>query len=136
NGERTTLSDVGQAPTDMVTDPELHRAFVSMAGTNTVAVIDYMTKQVLARIPVGSRPVHTAMAPVLPAASGSTGTAGAYSVADHAVALSHEIWVANDSGDSVSVIDGQAMRVKATIAVDKGHHKLAFSGSKAYVSNI
>ena len=42
----------------------------------------------------------------------------------------------NDSGDSVTVIDPVTFLVKATVEVGKGHHKCAFSATKAYVTNI
>lgn len=129
-GEATTLSDVGLSPTDMVIDAELGRAFITMAGSNELTVIDYVARQVVGKVPVGARPVHAFMAPVLPPAAQRR-------LLDHPKALvSHEIWVCNDDGASVTVVDGASLRVKATIATGEGHHKMAFAGGKAYVSNI
>lgn len=118
SGEKTTLSGVGLAPTEIGVDAALGRAYVSMAGSNEVTAIDYLGKRVLGRIGVGKRPVHVYMAPSTPA----TGA--------------HRVWVGNDDGASVSVIDGQSLAVLATVGTGEGHHKMAFSGDKAYVSNI
>jgi YVTN family beta-propeller protein len=128
--EQTTLSDVGLSPTEMTFDAQLRRAYVTMAGSNDVAVIDYVGKKLIGRVPAGKRPVHIFMAPPMPSAA-------AYHVAaDGTQALSHEIWVGNDDGGSVTVFDGDTLRVKATIMTGNGHHKMAFVGTKAYVSNL
>lgn len=129
-GTATTLSDVGLSPTDMVVDPDLHRAYLTMAGSNEVAVVDYLAKKLVGKVPVGNRPVHIYMAPLMPVATAK------FSVKHDAAVLSHEIWVGNDAGASVTVFDGDTLRVKATVATDNGHHKMAFAGTKAYVSNI
>lgn len=130
-GTPTTLSNVGLSPTDMVVDPQLKRAFITMAGSNEVVAIDYVAKAVVGKVAVGKRPVHIYMAPVMPAATAKLG------LLDHPEeALSHELWVGNDDGASVSVVDGESLRLKATVATDQGHHKMAFWGTKAYVSNI
>lgn len=129
-GTATTLSDVGLSPQDMVVDPELHRAYLTMAGSNEVAVVDYLAKKVVGKVPAGNRPVHIYMAPVMP------GAAAKFRVQHDAAVLSHEIWVGNDAGASVTVFDGATLRVKATVSTDNGHHKMAFAGSKAYVSNL
>jgi DNA-binding beta-propeller fold protein YncE len=129
-GTATTLSDgVGLSPQDMVVDPDLHRAYLTMAGSNEVAVVDYIAKKLVGKVPVGNRPVHIYMAPVMPSAA-------PYRVKHDAAVLSHEIWVGNDAGASVTIFDGDSLRVKATVATDAGHHKMAFSGTKGYVSNI
>jgi len=44
--------------------------------------------------------------------------------------------VGNDNSASVTVLDGKTLRVKATVATGEGHHKMAFWGTKAYISNI
>lgn len=126
-GAKTTLDGVGLTPTEIVAEDELGRAFVTMAGSNDVAVVDYLNKRLLARLPVGKRPVHIVAAPSLPEAAGYGVLHGGHA---------YEYWVGNDDGESVSVIDGKAMTVLATVMTGKGHHKLTFSGTKAYVSNI
>lgn len=126
NGGKTTLTDVGLTPTDMAVDEENGLAFVTMAGSNDVAIVDYLRKKLSLRVPVGNRPVHIYAAPDLPPAQyGLLHGAGA-----------HHIYVGNDSDTTVSVIDGFAGKVIATVAVGKGHHKMAFWGTKAYISNI
>lgn len=119
-GASTTISAGGQTPTDMAMDVDHGRAFVTLAGTNEVAVLDYATKSLLNRIPVGKRPVHIFRAPALGDAHGH----------------SHELWVGNDDGASVSVIDTDSLAVKATLATGNGHHKMAFANDKVYVSNL
>jgi DNA-binding beta-propeller fold protein YncE len=125
-GGKTTLSDVGLTPTDMAVDEENGLAYVTMAGSNDVAIVDYLRGKLSIRVPVGNRPVHVYAAPDMPPAQ--------YGVLHGAG--SHEMWVGNDSGDTVSVLDGIAGKVRATVAIGKGHHKMAFWGSKAYISNI
>jgi YVTN family beta-propeller protein len=128
-GDKTTLTNVGLAPTDMQVDPNLNRAFVTMAGSNDLAVVDFVTKTLVGRVGMGDRPVHIYNAPKLPAA-------GAYALTHDDADLSGEIWVGNDNSASVTVLDGKTLRVKATVATGEGHHKMAFWGTKAYVSNI
>lgn len=113
SGTATTLDNVGLAPTDIAVDPQLHRAYLTMAGSNNVAVVDYLTKKLVGMVPAGNRPVHIYMT--------SSPT---------------ELWVGNDAGASVTIFDGDSLRVKATVATDAGHHKMAFWGTKGYVSNI
>lgn len=116
-GSPKLVSGIGLAPTDMLSHDGLKRLFVSMAGSNEVAAIDYDGGAVLGRLPVGKRPVHIYLAP-------ETGT------------LENEIWVGNDDGASVTVIDASTLRVRAHVRTGNGHHKMAFSGNKAYVSNL
>lgn len=130
SSEATTLSNVGLSPNDMLVDAQLKRAFVTMAGSNELAVIDYVGKTVVGRVPTGKRPVHIGMAPLMPEAAH-------YGVlSDSSERLSHEIWVGNDDGESVTIVDGESLRVKATVMTGKGHHIIAFAGSKGYVSNL
>lgn len=118
-----TLQDVGQTPTDIAIVPELTRAFVTMSGSNEVTVIDYKAQKVLTRIAVGQRPVHIFKVPAKLEIQ--------HDGVDHS-----EIWVGNDGGDSVSVIDPEGLKLKKTVAIGKGHHKMAFWSHKAYISNI
>jgi YVTN family beta-propeller protein len=125
-GGKTTLTDAGLSPTDIAYDEESRLAYVTMAGSNEVAVVDFAGKRVAKKIPVGNRPVHIYGAPDLPPAQ--------YGVLHGAG--SHQFFVGNDSGDTVTVIDGNTVTAVATVAVGKGHHKMAFWGTKAYISNI
>ncbi|MBC7474782.1 MAG: hypothetical protein H7263_10865 [Candidatus Sericytochromatia bacterium] len=114
---KKTLTDVGLAPTDVVSYPRMNKTFITMSGSNDVAVIDYSTKTLLKRISIGKRPVHIY-------------------ITNNDKLNNPEIWVGNDDGDSVTVIDPEKMEVKTTISVGNGHHKMAFTNDKAYVSNI
>ncbi len=120
-----TLQDVGQTPSDVAVVPGLTRAFFTISGSNQVSVIDYKAQRLVGKVDVGLRPVHI----YLVSADFQTQHEGHEHAAD-------ELWVSNDGGDSVSVIDSQSLAVKYTLAVGKGHHKMAFAGSKAYISNI
>ena len=129
-GTPTTLSSVGLSPTAMVVDTQLRRAYLTMSGSNELTVVDYVAKTIVGKVAVGKRPVHVYMAPVMPDAAKPT-------LLDHPEEpVSHELWVGNDDGASVTVIDGETLRVKATVATDNGHHKMGFWGTKAYVSNL
>lgn len=140
NGDKKTLSDVGLSPDDIMVDNDLHRAYLTMAGSNQVAVVDYLAETLVGKIAVGARPVHIQMAPVLPGAAADAAASPAKRTLLHNGAeeapLSHELWVGDDAGGGVTVFDGDSMRVKATVSTGNGHHKIAFVGSKAYVSNI
>lgn len=122
--QSTTLSDIGLSPTDMVWVPELQRVLVTMAGSNEVAVIDTAKKRLLGKIAVGERPVHIYQAPA------------ELSIKHEGEDHTTEIWVSNDAGASVSVIDAQSLAVLATHNVGNGHHKMAFAQNKVFVSNI
>ncbi|MEB3195987.1 MAG: hypothetical protein VKP62_02180 [Candidatus Sericytochromatia bacterium] len=135
-GKLTRLDEVGQTPSDVGVDASLGRAYVTMSGSNEVAVIDYVAKRLVGRVPVGKRPVHIYLAPALQAAAEDDGHAHAHYRLQAAGAASHEWWVGNDDGGSVTVFDGESLRVKATIATGAGHHKMAFWGNFAYVSNL
>ncbi|MBC7545344.1 MAG: YncE family protein, partial [Candidatus Sericytochromatia bacterium] len=123
-GNVTTVAG-GQTPTDMTIRADGKVAFITNAGSNDVSVIDLLDRKEIARIPVGKRPVHIYQTP--PASLSTKHTAGD---------AKNQIWVLNDDGDSVTVIAGDTYKVLATIAVGKGHHKCAFSPTRAYVTNI
>lgn len=120
-----TLSDVGLSPTNIVVIEALERAFITMAGSNEVTVIDYRQGKVLSRISVGKRPVHIYAIET----DFTTQDAGE----DH---TGLELWVGTDGESAVTVLDPTLMKVKATHSVGKGHHKMAFWHQKAFVSNI
>ncbi|MEZ0374530.1 MAG: YncE family protein [Candidatus Sericytochromatia bacterium] len=119
-----TFSKVGETPTDIALDPWQQMAYITMAGSNDVAAIDYQQQRMIRRIPVGNRPTHIYnVSNTLQIQCG-----GMY---QHA-----EIWVGNDGGDSVSLIDGNLILFKTTLPVGKGPHKIAFWSANAYVSNL
>ena len=120
----TTLTETFMAPTEMAVVAESKRLFVTLSGSNEVAAFDAAQQKLLGRIKTGLRPVHIYLAPALMTTK--------HEGHDHG----SELWVANDSGDSVTVIDSETLAVKRTLAVGKGHHKMAFAGNQVYVSNI
>lgn len=123
-----TLSDIGQGPTDIVTVPELGRAYVTMAGSNHVAVVDYVNDRVLGTVKTQQRPVHIYAVPKVSDMS--------IQHEGHEHGAAPDIWVGNDSGASVTVFDAETLAIIAHHPTGVGHHKMAFSQNKAYVSNI
>lgn len=123
-GDVTTIAG-GTTPTDVVVRGDGKVAFITNAGSNDVSVVDVTAGKELTRIPVGKRPVHVYQAPVVTPMA-----------VQHEEGIGGNVLVMNDDGDSVTVIDPTTFAVKATVAVGKGHHKCAFSATKAYVTNI
>lgn len=113
---KTVLSDVGLSPSESVVIDSLNTIFITMSGSNELIAIDYKTKKIIDKIKTKSRPVHV------------------YSVKKKDG--SHELWVGNDAGASVTVINPKTLKVIADIETGKGHHKMAFTNTKSYVSNI
>lgn len=112
SGKDVVIPDAGKGPTDVVTNPELGRAFVTMADSREVAVIDYRKATLVTKIALTARPDGIAMAPPIP----------------------HEYWVTTEDG-KVAVIDGNSSKIRSTPAIGKGAHLLTFWGTKGYVSN-
>lgn len=113
---KSTLNNVGLTPTDSVVISKLNRVFITMSGSDEVVAIDYKNKKVIDKIKTKSRPVHI-----------------------YSVKLkdgSDELWVGNDRGASVTVINPDTLKVKANVDTGNGHHKMAFTNDKAYISNI
>lgn len=123
----TSFADLGQSPTDVAVVKELGRAFITMAGSNQVAVLDFLKPQKLGSVKTDARPVHIYVAPALD---------DMHVTHEGAHYAAPEIWVANDTGNTVTVFDSQTLAIKATHLLGKGHHKMAFANGKAYVSNI
>lgn len=123
--QAVTLTDVGLSPSNVIVVEELGRAFMTMSGSNEVTVLDYRQGKVLSRIPVGRRPVHIYAVET----SFKTQANGD----NHS---SQELWVSTDGESSVVVLDPMQMKVKATHAVGRGHHKMAFWNQKAFISNM
>lgn len=113
---KTTLNDVGLSPTESAVIEKDNTIFITMSGSDEVVAIDYNTKKVIDKIKTKSRPVHI------------------YSVKTKSGA--DELWVGNDRGASVTVINPKTLKVKAHIDTGNGHHKMAFTDTKAYISNI
>jgi YVTN family beta-propeller protein len=112
DGGGATTIPVGQSPSDIAVRPDGKIAFVSAGGSNEVSVIDLADRREITRVAVGKRPGAIYVAPDAP-----------------------QVWVMNNGGDSLTVLDAQTYRVQATVAVGAGKHRVAFSPTKAYVTN-
>lgn len=116
----------GLTPTDVAVRDDGRVAFVTNAGGNDVSVVDVAGMKEITKVPVGKRPVHIY----------AVGTPLHTHHAGHDETASEQIWVMNDDGASVTVIDAVSYTVLATVSVGQGHHKAAFSPTKAYITNI
>jgi YVTN family beta-propeller protein len=128
SGEVTTIAG-GTSPTDVAIRADGKIAFITNSGSNDVSVVDVDARKELTRVPAGKRPVHIYQAPAVGTMAVKHEGHGGTETGGYVLAL-------NDDGDSVTVIDPVTFAVKATVAVGKGHHKCAFSTTKAYVTNI
>jgi len=94
--------------------PAGDRVYVSNNGDNSVSVIDTATQQVIATIPVGRRPLGSAITP-----------------------NGEEVYVTNAQDGTVSVIDTTALTVIATIPTGIRPQRVVITrdGTKAFVQN-
>lgn len=129
---------VGSTPTDLVIRADGRYAYVTCAGAGEIAIVDLGTATLHSKVAVGratstaSKPVHLYMVDKPAAAAG-------YRVAHEGhehEAGPQQVWVGGDGDGSVTVIDAETQKAIAVIAVGNGHHKMAFTPTKAYVSNI
>lgn len=113
-GAVTTLAGAGSGPREITIDPDKHRAYVTMGGSDEVAVVDYQARTLLTKLPVGRAPNAISLAAPLP----------------------NEVWVTSED-DKLTVIEGLGAtpRVKATLPLGKGAHRMTFWGTRGYVSN-
>lgn len=107
------LSSPGE---DWAITSDQERLFVSMPGSNQVAVVDTNTWKVVANVDTGARPVRLALQPD-----------------------EKYLWVGTDegAGSGVTVIDTTAFKAVARVPTGAGHHEIALSGDNkfAYVTN-
>jgi YVTN family beta-propeller protein len=101
---------------DWAITSDQERLFVSMPGSNQVAVVDTNTWKVVTNIDTGARPVRLALQPD-----------------------EKYLWVGTDEGaeGGVTVIDTAALKAVARVPTGAGHHEIALSGDNkfAYVTN-
>ena len=101
---------------DWAITSDQERLFVSLPGSNQVAVVDTNTWKVVAEIDTGARPVRLALQPD-----------------------EKYLWVGTDEGaeSGVTVIDTTAFKAVARVPTGAGHHEIALSGDNkfAYVTN-
>jgi DNA-binding beta-propeller fold protein YncE len=121
--ELATLA-VGATPTDMVVRADGKFAYCTCRGAGTLGIVDLVNLKVAHEVKMGfgladkpSNPVHTFLA----------NTPGSDSV---------QAWIGGDGDDSVTVIDTLGNSQLALVRIGKGHHKMAFTATKAFVSNI
>ncbi|MEB3203142.1 MAG: hypothetical protein VKP57_00415 [Candidatus Sericytochromatia bacterium] len=117
----TTLS----TPTDSVLTADKAKVFITCKGADRVAVVDLASGQILNHIPVGRKLEGKPAAPV-----------HIYRVPSPDPASADQIWVMGDGDASVTVIDAISYKVLHVIEVGVGHHKAAFTATRAFVSNI
>ncbi|MNK66890.1 hypothetical protein D3C87_862190 [compost metagenome] len=129
---------VGSTPTDMVIRADGKYAYITCSGANEVAIVDIGAAKLHSTVAVGrgtstaSKPVHIYLVDKPASASG-------YRVAheghDHETPA-QQVWVGGDGDGSVTVLDPETQKAIAVITVGNGHHKMAFTATKAFVSNI
>ncbi|MBM3258241.1 MAG: hypothetical protein FJY99_00670 [Candidatus Sericytochromatia bacterium] len=117
----TTLS----TPTDSVLTADKAKAFITCKGADRVAVVDLATGKILTHVLVGRKLDDKPTAPV-----------HIYRVPSPDAAAADQIWVMGDGDDSVTVMDAVSYKVLHVIQVGVGHHKAAFTATRAFVSNI
>jgi YVTN family beta-propeller protein len=129
---------VGSTPTDLVIRADGKYAYITCAGAGEIAIVDLGTAKLHSKVAVGrgtstaSKPVHLYLVDKPAAAAGFR---VAHEGHDHEPAP-QQVWVGGDGDGSVTVIDAETQKAIAVITVGTGHHKMAFTATKAYVSNI
>lgn len=138
--QKLAVLQVGSTPTDMVLRGDGRFAYVTCAGSGEVAVIDVAERKLHGLVKVGrgladkpSKPVHV-FAVDKPA--GSSAFRVSHSHEESHDPAAQQIWVGGDGDGSVTVLDAQTQQVMAVITVGVGHHKMAFTDTKAFVSNL
>jgi len=130
--------DVGSTPTDMAIRADGRYAYITCAGAGEVAIVDLGAATLHSKVAVGrggstaSKPVHIYM---VDKPAGTSGYRVAHEGHDHEPAA-QQVWVGGDGDGSVTVLDAETQKAIAVITVGNGHHKMAFTETKAYVSNI
>jgi DNA-binding beta-propeller fold protein YncE len=117
----TTLS----TPTDSVLTADKGKAFITCKGADRVAVVDLASGQILTHVLVGRKLDDMPTSPV-----------HIYRVPSPDPAAADQIWVMGDGDASVTVIDAISYKVLHVIEVGVGHHKAAFTATRAFVSNM
>lgn len=130
--------EVGNTPTDLAIRADGRYAYVTCHGAGEVAIVDLGAAKLHSKVPVGrgagtaSKPVHLYM---VDKPSPSPSYRLAHEGHDHEP-VAQQVWVGGDGDASVTVLDAETQKAIAVITVGNGHHKMAFTETKAYVSNI
>jgi YVTN family beta-propeller protein len=116
---RTQLENLITLPAagaDWALSPDQHTLYVTMPEQSAVAVVNTITRKVVATIPVGekTRPMRIAFEPG-----------------------GRRVWVGLDGSPAVAVIDAATNKLAATVEAGAGLHQIAFTpdGQFAYVTN-
>jgi len=130
--------DVTSLPTDLAIRADGKYAYVTLNGSGQIAIVDVGAGKLHSTVAVGrgtstaSKPVHLYMVDKPASTSGYRVTHEGH---DHEPAP-QQVWVGGDGDGSVTVIDAETQKAIAVITVGNGHHKMAFTATKAFVSNI
>ena len=117
--------NVGSTPTDMVLSSDHRRAFITCKGSGEVAIVDVKNRTLARLLKIGRNLTDATPNPV-----------HIYRTAAPAGFSHEQIWVGGDGDASVTVIDAVDQKVIAVVQVGNGHHKMAFTDKRAFVSNI
>jgi len=117
---RTASIPVGSSPVQVAVAPDGATAYVSLAGSSSVAKVDLARQEVVRTVTVPAPPVQL------------------YLSTDGSRLLSADQGTPDAPGDSVSVIDPASMTVTATITTGSGPHGVVIepSGRVAWVTNL
>ncbi|KCZ73577.1 hypothetical protein ANME2D_00648 [Candidatus Methanoperedens nitroreducens] len=102
----------GQKIGDMVAGRYGDFLYATVPNENQVAVVNTISHEVIKYIDVDAMPGLMFLQP-----------------------RSRYLWVSNEGGSSVSIIDTENNTLVKTIATGKGYHEIAFSQENAYVTN-
>jgi len=127
NGSSGVLAvlNVGSTPTDMVLSSDHRRAFITCKGSGEVAIVDVKNRTLSRLLKVGRNLTDATPNPV-----------HIYRVGAPEGFQHEQVWVGGDGDASVTVIDAVDLKVIAVVKVGNGHHKMAFTDKRAFVSNI
>ncbi|MEB3186562.1 MAG: hypothetical protein VKP72_03890 [bacterium] len=127
NGSSGVLAvlNVGSTPTDMVLSSDHRRAFITCKGSGEVAIVDVKNRTLSRLLKVGRNLTDATPNPV-----------HIYRVGAPAGYQHEQVWVGGDGDASVTVIDAVDLQVIAVVKVGNGHHKMAFTDKRAFVSNL
>ncbi len=135
--QKLATLQVGSTPTDMVLRADGRFAYVTCNGSGEVAVIDVEGRKLHGMVKVGRGLADSPSKPVHIYAVAKPAEASGYRVTHEGHdEIAQQIWVGGDGDASVTVLDAETQKAIAVIKVGKGHHKMAFTAAKAFVSNL
>ena len=102
----------GQKIADIIAGRYGDYVYATIPNESQVAVVNTISREVEKYIDVGAMPGIMFLQP-----------------------KSRYLWVSNDDGGSVSIIDTDSNVIEKTIETGKGYHQIAFSPENAYITN-